>query len=55
LPDRFFRSLGDRMLYEYEQAYVLRCANALEPLIIVVSRPPLGNNPDEVPRTDETR
>jgi hypothetical protein len=25
LPDRFFRSLADRMLYEYEQAYVFRC------------------------------
>jgi SAM-dependent methyltransferase len=24
LPDRFFRSLGDRLLYEYEQAYVFR-------------------------------
>jgi hypothetical protein len=24
LPDRFFRSLADRMLYEYEQAYVFR-------------------------------
>jgi SAM-dependent methyltransferase len=25
LPDRFFRGLADRMLYEYEQAYVFRC------------------------------
>jgi SAM-dependent methyltransferase len=24
-PDRFFRSLADRLLYEYEQAYVFRC------------------------------
>jgi SAM-dependent methyltransferase len=24
LPDRFFRTLADRMLYEYEQAYVFR-------------------------------
>jgi SAM-dependent methyltransferase len=24
LPDRFFRRLGDRMLYEYQQAYVFR-------------------------------
>jgi hypothetical protein len=24
LPDRFFRSLADRMLYEYAQAYVFR-------------------------------
>jgi SAM-dependent methyltransferase len=25
LPDRFFCSLADRMLYEHEQAYVFRC------------------------------
>jgi SAM-dependent methyltransferase len=25
LPDRFFRNLADRLLYEYEQAYVFRC------------------------------
>jgi hypothetical protein len=24
LPDRFLRSVEDRMLYEYEQAYIFR-------------------------------
>jgi hypothetical protein len=28
LPDRFFKSVADRMLYEYEQAYVFRCATS---------------------------
>ncbi len=31
LPDRFFRSLADRMLYEYEQAYVFRCVAPTRP------------------------